>query len=342
MQPIERYGVAALLFLIATIGAVVLWDQTESGTERDREVVAANEKAGKQEAPVNSHTPPKEIANNVLAVINQRKPGGKSNRIKLGNNSKPKSDPGKGGNQAGGTANTNNDSWARGAQNSLAIPLGQQAKEPQLPSKGKSTTTEVGLASRTNSNAKNMGTAGLIDLDRDRPAPGKSTAKRNAGRTYKVAPGDTLGGIAVAELGSYRKLDLLLKANPGMTAEGALSLGRVINIPDVGRAAPSTKVADALFKSSGSPKAAPVTVPKGMNSYTVQEGDSLWKIASSKLGNGNRHAEIKALNSLKSDQLSLGMVLILPSGSSTAVAQNTKRKPASNTPKPRFKPGVIR
>ena len=30
MQPIERYGVVALLFLIATIAAVVLWDRAES------------------------------------------------------------------------------------------------------------------------------------------------------------------------------------------------------------------------------------------------------------------------------------------------------------------------
>ena len=30
MQPIERYGVAALLFLIVTIGAVVLWDRSEA------------------------------------------------------------------------------------------------------------------------------------------------------------------------------------------------------------------------------------------------------------------------------------------------------------------------
>ena len=306
MQPIERYGVAEV-------------------------------KTGKSKPATNTHTPPNEIANNVLAAIEKKKPAGKIGRINLGGNSKPNADPGKGGNQAGGAANTNNDSWARGTKNALTIPLGQQAKAPKEQSK----PVEVELASNTNT--KSMGTAGLIDLDRNKPAPGASSAKRNEGRTYKIAPGDTLGDIAVAELGGYSKLGLLLKANPGMTAESALSVGKVLNIPDLGQAAPSTKVADALFKGNATPKTTPAIAPKGGRSYTVLEGDSLWKIASSQLGDGMRHSEIKKLNGfLKSDQLSVGMVLTLPSGVSNTVAQNPQPKPAGSTPKPRFKPGVIR
>ncbi|WP_307544586.1 LysM peptidoglycan-binding domain-containing protein [Streptomyces sp. V3I8] len=46
--------------------------------------------------------------------------------------------------------------------------------------------------------------------------------------------------------------------------------------------------------------------------YTVREGDTLWSIAAAKLGAGSRFAEIKTLNGLKGDTLSVGQVLKLP------------------------------
>ena len=85
MQPIERYGVAALLFLIATIGAVVLWDQTESDALPDQEVKAAVEKPAKKWSTQNTHTPPKDIANNLLAAIDSKKTAAKGGRINLNN-----------------------------------------------------------------------------------------------------------------------------------------------------------------------------------------------------------------------------------------------------------------
>ena len=339
MQPIERYGVAALLFLIATIGAVVLWDQTESDALPDQEVKAAVEKPAKKWSTQNTHTPPKDIANNLLAAIDSKKTAAKGGRINLNNKPAAAGDPGKGGNQAGGVAHTNNDTWARGSKNAMTIPLGQPVIEPKP--KAGLTKAEIEIASRKNPNTKSMAAGGLIDLDRDKKVP--AATKSSTARTYEITPGDTLGGIAVSELGGYSKLGLLLKANPGMTAESALIVGKVINIPDLGQDAPKAKVADAIFQKTPSPKAATASATKGGRSYTVREGDSLWRIASNELGDGMRHAEIKKLNSfLKSDQLSVGMVLTLPSGASNSVAQNTPTKPADQTPKSRFKPGVIR
>jgi nucleoid-associated protein YgaU len=49
--------------------------------------------------------------------------------------------------------------------------------------------------------------------------------------------------------------------------------------------------------------------------YVVKEGDSLWSIASEKLGNGSRYKEISKLNTdvLKNDHdLTIGMQLSLP------------------------------
>lgn len=46
--------------------------------------------------------------------------------------------------------------------------------------------------------------------------------------------------------------------------------------------------------------------------YTVQSGDSLWKIAANELGNGSRYPEIKSLNGLSSDTIYAGQKLKLP------------------------------
>jgi LysM repeat protein len=46
--------------------------------------------------------------------------------------------------------------------------------------------------------------------------------------------------------------------------------------------------------------------------YVVAKGDSLWKIAAAKLGNGTRYTEIKSLNGLKSDTIYAGDKLKIP------------------------------
>ena len=46
--------------------------------------------------------------------------------------------------------------------------------------------------------------------------------------------------------------------------------------------------------------------------YTVQKGDSLWKIAKEKLGNGAKYPQIKKLNDLTGDVIHAGLVLKIP------------------------------
>ena len=46
--------------------------------------------------------------------------------------------------------------------------------------------------------------------------------------------------------------------------------------------------------------------------YTVKKGDTLWGIATAKLGNGARYPEIKALNGLTSDTITTGQKLKIP------------------------------
>jgi LysM repeat protein len=44
----------------------------------------------------------------------------------------------------------------------------------------------------------------------------------------------------------------------------------------------------------------------------VVKGDSLWKIAAAKLGNGARYPEIKSLNGLSGDTIFAGQKLKIP------------------------------
>lgn len=48
------------------------------------------------------------------------------------------------------------------------------------------------------------------------------------------------------------------------------------------------------------------------DSYTIVQGDSLWKIAQEKLGDGRRYPEIMKLNGLKSDMIHTGNKLLIP------------------------------
>lgn len=70
---------------------------------------------------------------------------------------------------------------------------------------------------------------------------------------------------------------------------------------------------------SGTPAPAPVkpSVPDKetakANTYTVREGDSLWRIAAQFLGNGVKYPAIMELNGLKNAAIYPGQVLLIPS-----------------------------
>ena len=61
------------------------------------------------------------------------------------------------------------------------------------------------------------------------------------------------------------------------------------------------------------PKAEAPTVTAYVT-YTVQKGDSLWKIARKQLGNGNKYKLIQSANSIKGDLIRVGQKLKIPKG----------------------------
>ena len=107
----------------------------------------------------------------------------------------------------------------------------------------------------------------------------------STGNTYTVKSGDSLWSIA----NKYNTTVAELKRLNNLTSDN-LSIGQVLVLPN---------------GSSGSGST-------GGNTYTVKSGDSLWSIANKY---NTTVAELKRVNNLASDNLSIGQVLILPSES---------------------------
>lgn len=111
---------------------------------------------------------------------------------------------------------------------------------------------------------------------------------------YTVQRGDTLWKIAQAQLGSGSRYREIMELN-GLTSE-ALTPGQVLRIPGSGSGGSSTPSAPAPT----------------YREYTVQRGDSLWKIAQTQLGSGSRYREIVSLNGLQNETVYPGQVIRLP------------------------------
>lgn len=128
-----------------------------------------------------------------------------------------------------------------------------------------------------------------------------------AGREYTIKSGDTLEGIARAELGDGQRWRQIVEMNPGLDPK-SLKIGRKITLPagaGTTTAAKPATASEAPATGSGS-------------SYTVQKGDTLFGIARKVYGSAT-DADIKRIvdansGTLKSKDTPLkpGMKLTVP------------------------------
>jgi LysM repeat protein len=117
-------------------------------------------------------------------------------------------------------------------------------------------------------------------------------------KAYRVARGDTLARIAQRHSVSQKAL---VQANPSVES-AKLQVGQWLRIPDGFQVA---VVAKRMTNAAN----LDVKPPGGASPYTVRSGDTLAKVAQS---HGTTVSALRALNELKSDQLTVGWTLKLP------------------------------
>ena len=128
-------------------------------------------------------------------------------------------------------------------------------------------------------------------------------------KTYKVNQGDSWWGIATKQLGSGTKMYELAKFN-NKTTNDILNPGDILILPEI-----RDEIKEA--ESKADPIATPTT--KLYTVYVIKPGDSWWKIAAKKLGNGNKMAELAKFNGRNTASiLRVGESIKIPCESSTA------------------------
>ena len=166
------------------------------------------------------------------------------------------------------------------------------------------------------------------------PATKPETVKPVSAKVYVVQSGDSITGIAKKVYGAkegarQKNIDAIFAANRKTLASvDSLQVGQKLTIPPIaGSTAASSTPADVLTeknftkvesvgqKNSTANTSKPAATAKTGSVYVVKEGDSLWKIASTQLGDGNRYRDIVKINSdvlSSEDDIAVGMQLKMP------------------------------
>ncbi len=322
MQPIERVGVFALLFLVVTVIAVVMWDKSpdEPGkTPGKSEVRAATQSPPKAPKTTRGSGPQLgEPASSRPATPKSRGPAG-TQLLPTSRQQLLVPPPKKESTRTGNPPRTRTRS-DRQESPALASPPG-----PASPGPGKT------VAANTPSKASERVTTPPPAVK----APVETTrSPTRVPKSHVVRSGETLGEISLAYYGTTRHWKDIASLN-GVDPT-RLTVGRELELPK-GVALESRTSTKAPARSESVASEA---------SYRVRSGDSLWVIAKRELGDADRWTEIRDLNpSIDTDRLSVGAMLVLPEGVSarakTAKAPTTA-KVSTPTPARREKKGVVR
>ncbi len=169
----------------------------------------------------------------------------------------------------------------------------------------------------------NMNGGGAVIVEEQPLVSTETEAKKSSLslEKYTVQKGDNLFKIAKAKNVAFGEL---LSAN-GFSKDTQLKVGQEIVIPSVTLGTPAV----AEKKAETAAVSAPTNVGVEMETYVVQKGDSLSKIASK---NSTTVAQIKAANNLTSDNIRIGQKLSLPKGGAATAPARAEASAASAKP----------
>jgi nucleoid-associated protein YgaU len=162
--------------------------------------------------------------------------------------------------------------------------------------------------------------------DVDKPG----SVKPGGPKTYIVSEGDNLAAIAKKVYGEQEgnkktSITRIFEANKSvLKSPDEIYVGQRLTIPALSALSADNNKTTGIFPSTIFEKVKSIgqkhlsidtPKPKQGGEYVVQEGDSLWRIAAERLGDGSRYKAISELNAdiLKdADNLVVGMRLKLP------------------------------
>jgi nucleoid-associated protein YgaU len=318
MHSIERYGIVALLFLVVTVVAVLMWDGNK---EKPAEVTGS--------APLALTAPPEALTTDDeaarLSLLAEGQPGPLQRRPRG-----PRASAGEGAQEFAGRSVPH----AAASQGELT----ELTEEGALSENVYQTPQEEPAPEQV---------IGRLSLDE--PPPSAPAPVVPATHAYAVRAGDTLSEIAQRELGSSRRWQELVAANPGLDP-AKLRVGKTIQIPGAKAAGqPATASAGSSksaakddLKTAKKETAKKDTAPAAGSGKTwkVGKGENLWRIAERALGDGKRWGEIAKLNpKVNPDKLVQGQVLVLPAAAATTAAPGKKSSgPTVAATPPKAKP----
>jgi len=283
MQAIERYGVVALLLLIGTVVAVLVWDGTpveSTSIARAAELPATPpptapvraEPVDQGHVSLSGRAESRALTRGGLRQVSPESSAGLVSETN-GYQEEPLWNPPSGAYQPGAYDE-------QGVQSSRFYP----ERQPEYREAEPIPTTYY------EPELKPVLTA--------RPAP----TAAGQGRRYRIKSGDTLGQISLDQLGTSRRWREIVELNPGLN-EKKLYVGKEILLP-------ATAGAPAVIQPQSAPRTQPATAGAV---YTVKSGDNLWKIAARTLGDRDRWREIRDLNpNIDPDKIRVGQKLTLP------------------------------
>ncbi|MEM7307522.1 MAG: LysM peptidoglycan-binding domain-containing protein [Planctomycetota bacterium] len=345
MQPIERYGLIALIFLAITIAAACLWEPDEDGSKGAGVAGVAAKSAEvkkklQQKQPdasrdfVSARSKPREgrplNAKQAADLVAQREQEAARNEPRA------RGDEIRSKGQGRGEEMRRKAEQQRAAKNGQGQPAGKQGGQKTAKHGG---GAQGGKQSKPKEHKQDAGShigeraqdVLTTALGKARDVAGKlRTDPRPAKRTYVVKGGDTLSEIAERELGRSSRYPEIVALNPGLDPLKLREGARIV-LPTPGEKATAPKevtgvgrVAEADRKKAGKGSA-----KGGGPVYVVRKNDSLWKIAATALGDGGRYPEIVALNpDLNPDRIIEGQRLKMPAGGAVRPKPERKSKPS--------------